>query len=418
MIEMENIMYKLDSIRKIDNTLADAMQAEIDRQKNNIELIASENFVSEAVMDAMGTPLTNKYAEGYPGRRYYGGCEYVDVVETLAIKYACELFGADHANVQPHSGANANLAVFFAVLRPGDTVLSMDLSCGGHLSHGMYKNISGSYFNIVSYGVDKETGMLDYDEIRRIANECKPKIIIAGASAYSRAIDFEIFKSIADETGAYLLVDMAHIAGLVAAGIHQNPVPYADFVTTTTHKTLRGPRGGLILCKEKHKKIIDSAIFPGTQGGPLMHIIAAKAVSFKEALSDEFSQYQKNILTNSKALCAALMHEGINIVTNGTDNHLMLLDLRSINVTGKDAQNVLDSVHITCNKNGIPYDTQKPTITSGVRLGTPAVTTRGMGVSEMKEIANIIYNTLTNYDNFANEAIERVKSLVGRFPLY
>ncbi|MDD4501662.1 MAG: serine hydroxymethyltransferase [Clostridia bacterium] len=411
-------MYKLDSIRKIDRELADAIQSEINRQKNNIELIASENFISEAVMDAMGTPLTNKYAEGYPNRRYYGGCEYVDIVEELAIKYACELFGADHANVQPHSGANANLAVFFAALKPNDTVLSLDLSCGGHLSHGMAKNISGSYFNIVSYGVDRETSMLDYDEIRKLAHEHKPKLILAGASAYSRAIDFSKFKEIADETDSYLMVDMAHIAGLVAAGFHQNPVPYADFVTTTTHKTLRGPRGGLILCKEKHKKAIDSAIFPGTQGGPLMHIIAAKAVSFKEALSDEFKQYQQNIITNSKALCSALMNEGIDIVTKGTDNHLMLADLRSINITGKDAQNMLDTVQITCNKNGIPYDTQKPTVTSGIRLGTPAVTTRGMGVAEMKEIAHIIYRTLTDYDNYRVEAIEKVKTLINRFPLY
>jgi glycine hydroxymethyltransferase len=411
-------MYKLDSIREIDNELADAIQAEINRQKNNIELIASENFVSSAVMDAMGTPLTNKYAEGYPNRRYYGGCEHVDVVESLAIKYACELFGADHANVQPHSGANANLAVFFAVLRPNDTVLSLDLSCGGHLSHGMKKNISGSYFNIVSYGVNKDTGMLDYDEIRKLAHECKPKLILAGASAYSRSIDFKKFRDIADEVGAYLMADMAHIAGLVAAGLHQNPVPYADFVTTTTHKTLRGPRGGLILCKEQYKKIIDSAIFPGTQGGPLMHIIAAKAVSFKEALSDEFKIYQKNTVQNAKDLSLFLSEEGIDIVTNGTDNHLMLCDLRSINITGKDAQAMLDSVNVTCNKNGIPYDTQKPTITSGIRLGTPAVTTRGMGKTEMKEIADIIYNTLTNFDNFKDQAIKRVEYLINKYPLY
>ncbi|MFA5340478.1 MAG: serine hydroxymethyltransferase [Clostridia bacterium] len=411
-------MYKLDSIRKVDRELADAIQSEINRQKNNIELIASENFISEAVMDAMGTPLTNKYAEGYPHKRYYGGCEYVDIVEELAIKYACMLFGADHANVQPHSGANANLAVFFAALRPNDTVLSLDLTCGGHLSHGMAKNISGSYFNIISYGVNKETNLLDYDEIKKLAIEHKPKLILAGASAYSRSIDFAKFKEIADEVGAYLMVDMAHIAGLVAAGLHQNPVPFADFVTTTTHKTLRGPRGGLILCKEQHKKAIDSAIFPGTQGGPLMHIIAAKAVSFKEALSDEFKQYQMNILNNSRTLCSALMSEGIDIVTKGTDNHLMLADLRSIKTTGKDAQIMLDSVQITCNKNGIPYDTQKPTITSGIRLGTPAVTTRGMGENEMKEIAHIIYRTLTDYDNFKIEATERVKSLINRFPLY
>ncbi|MFA7673077.1 MAG: serine hydroxymethyltransferase [Clostridia bacterium] len=411
-------MYNLDSIRKIDQTLADAIQAEVYRQKNNIELIASENFVSEAVIDAMGTPLTNKYAEGYPGKRYYGGCENVDIVENLARQYACELFGSEHANVQPHSGANANLAVFFAVLEPGDTVLSLDLSCGGHLSHGMAKNISGKYFHVVSYGVDKETGMLDYENIRQLALENRPRLIIAGASAYSRAIDFKKFREIADECGAYLMVDMAHIAGLVAAGLHQNPVPYADFVTSTTHKTLRGPRGGLILCREKYAKIIDSAIFPGTQGGPLMHIIAAKAVCFKEAFSDEFKEYQMNTINNAKALSDALIKEGLDIVTKGTDNHLMLVDLRPINVTGKDAQNLLDTVHITCNKNGIPYDPQKPTITSGIRLGTPAVTTRGMKVPQMQEIAHIIYKTLTDYDNYKETAVRKVKTIIEEFPLY
>ena len=411
-------MYNLDSIRKIDQTLADAIQAEVYRQINNIELIASENFVSEAVIDAMGTPLTNKYAEGYPGKRYYGGCENVDIVENLARQYACELFGSEHANVQPHSGANANLAVFFAVLEPGDTVLSLDLSCGGHLSHGMAKNISGKYFHVVSYGVDKETGMLDYENIRQLALENRPRLIIAGASAYSRAIDFKKFREIADECGAYLMVDMAHIAGLVAAGLHQNPVPYADFVTSTTHKTLRGPRGGLILCREKYAKIIDSAIFPGTQGGPLMHIIAAKAVCFKEAFSDEFKEYQMNTINNAKALSDALIKEGLDIVTKGTDNHLMLVDLRPINVTGKDAQNLLDTVHITCNKNGIPYDPQKPTITSGIRLGTPAVTTRGMKVPQMQEIAHIIYKTLTDYDNYKETAVRKVKTIIEEFPLY
>jgi glycine hydroxymethyltransferase len=411
-------MYNLDSIRKIDQALADAMQAEVYRQKNNIELIASENFVSEAVMDAMGTPLTNKYAEGYPSKRYYGGCENVDIVENLARQYANELFGSEHANVQPHSGANANLAVFFAALEPGDTVLSLDLSCGGHLSHGMAKNISGKYFHVVSYGVDKETGMLDYENIRQLAVENKPKLIIAGASAYSRAIDFKKFREIADECGAYLMVDMAHIAGLVAAGLHQNPVPYADFVTSTTHKTLRGPRGGLILCKEKYAKMIDSAIFPGTQGGPLMHIIAAKAVCFKEALSDEFKDYQINTVNNAKALSDALIKEGLDIVTKGTDNHLMLVDLRPINVTGKDAQNLLDTVHITCNKNGIPYDPQKPTITSGIRLGTPAVTSRGMRVPQMQEIAHIIYKTLTDYDNYKETAVRKVQAIIEEFPLY
>jgi len=411
-------MYRLDLIEKVDYELAEAIEKEVQRQRNNIELIASENFVSEAVLDAMGTPLTNKYAEGYPGKRYYGGCEYVDVAENLAIERAKELFGADHANVQPHSGASANLAVFFAVLNPGDKVLGMDLSCGGHLSHGMFKNISGKYFNVVSYGVNKQTSVIDYDEVRDIALKERPKLIIAGASAYSRYIDFEKFSEIAVECGAYLMVDMAHIAGLVAAGLHPDPIPYADFVTTTTHKTLRGPRGGLILCREEHAKKLNSAVFPGTQGGPLMHIIAAKAVALKEAMQPEFREYQKNILENSTALADNLMENGLELVSGGTDNHLMLVDLTNIDVTGKEAQNRLDEVNITCNKNGIPYDSKSPFVTSGIRLGTPAVTTRGMGVEEMKEIAGYIWKTLTDFEGNGAEVKKNVADLVKRFPLY
>jgi len=411
-------MYRLDLIKKVDSEVADAIESEVNRQRNNIELIASENFVSEAVLDAMGTPLTNKYAEGYPRKRYYGGCQYVDVVEQLAIDRAKKLFGAEHANVQPHSGASANLAVLFAVLEPGDTIMGMDLSCGGHLSHGMFKNISGKYFNVVSYNVKKDDHTIDYNEVREKALKYKPKLIIAGASAYSRKIDFKRFSEIAKECGAYLMADIAHIAGLVIAGLHQSPVPYADFVTTTTHKTLRGPRGGMILCKEEHAKKINSAVFPGTQGGPLMHIIAAKAVSFKEALSDEFITYQKNIVKNAKALEIGLLKHDFNLVTGGTDNHLLLVDLTNKNMSGKKAQNLLDEVNITCNKNGIPYDTRKPTLTSGIRLGTPAVTTRKMGVNEMYEIADIIALTLNDFEANKEEAIRRVKTLVNKFPLY
>ena len=409
-------MYTTDEIRKVDPEIADAIENEVNRQRNKIELIASENFVSNAVIEAMGTPLTNKYAEGYPGKRYYGGCEYVDVVETLAIERAKKLFGAEHANVQAHCGARTNLAVFFAMLKPGDTVLSMNLSHGGHLSHGSPVNISGKYFNIVPYGVSRETQTIDYEEIRRLAVEHKPKLILAGASAYSRIIDFAKFKEIADEAGAYLLVDMAHIAGLVAAGLHPSPVPYADFVTTTTHKTLRGPRGGLILCKEEYAKAIDKAIFPGLQGGPLMHVIAAKAVCFKEALSPEFKEYQTQIIKNAKALSEALMQLGFTIVSGGTDNHLMLVDLTNMGVTGKEAEHILDEVSITANKNTIPFETQSPFITSGLRLGTPAVTSRGMKEDDMKEIAALI--KLAICDKAFDEVKDRVAKLCEKYPLY
>jgi glycine hydroxymethyltransferase len=408
----------LKEISKVDPELAEAMEKEFDRQQNHIELIASENFVSLAVMEAMGNHLTNKYAEGYPGRRYYGGCEYVDIVEKLAIDRAKELFGAEHANVQPHSGAQANMAVYFAVLKPGETILGMNLAHGGHLTHGSPVNISGKYFNIVPYGVDTETGYIDYQQLRNLALENKPKLIVAGASAYSRTIDFKKFREIADEVGAYLMVDMAHIAGLVAAGLHPNPVPYADFVTTTTHKTLRGPRGGLILCKKEHAKAIDKAIFPGTQGGPLMHIIAAKAVCLLEALSPEFKEYQQRIIDNAKALADALKAESFDLVSGGTDNHLMTIDLRSKNVTGKDAEKILDSVKITTNKNTIPNDPQSPFITSGIRLGTPAVTTRGMGTEEMKEIAKAIALALDDVENNRSRVLEIVDDLCNRFPLY
>ena len=399
-----------------DPQVAEAISEELDRQRNSIELIASENFTSPAVMQAMGSVLTNKYAEGYPGKRYYGGCEYVDVVETLAIERAKKLFGAEHANVQAHCGASTNLAVFFAMLKPGDTVLSMNLSHGGHLSHGSPVNISGKYFNIVPYGVSRETQTIDYEEIRRLAVEHKPKLILAGASAYSRIIDFAKFKEIADEAGAYLLVDMAHIAGLVAAGLHPSPVPYADFVTTTTHKTLRGPRGGLILCKEEYAKAIDKAIFPGLQGGPLMHVIAAKAVCFKEALSPEFKEYQTQIIKNAKALSEALMQLGFTIVSGGTDNHLMLVDLTNMGVTGKEAEHILDEVSITANKNTIPFETQSPFITSGLRLGTPAVTSRGMKEDDMKEIAALI--KLAICDKAFDEVKDRVAKLCEKYPLY
>lgn len=411
-------MYSTNEIKKVDPQIAEAIENEVNRQRNKIELIASENFVSNAVIEAMGTPLTNKYAEGYPGKRYYGGCEYVDVVEDLGIERAKELFGADHANLQPHSGASANLAVFFAVLQPGDTVLGMNLSHGGHLSHGSPVNISGKYFNIVPYGVNSETETIDYDELRKLAIEHKPKLILAGASAYSRVIDFAKFREIADEVGAYLMVDMAHIAGLVAAGLHPSPVPYADFVTTTTHKTLRGPRGGLILCKEEHKAAINKAIFPGIQGGPLMHVIAAKAVCLKEAMTDEFKAYQKQIVKNAAALCEALKAEGFNIVSGGTDNHLMLVNLSNIGVTGKDAEHMLDEVSITVNKNTVPNETLSPFVTSGIRLGTPAVTSRGMVEEDMKEIAALIKLTLTQFDTKADEVRARVAALCAKYPLY
>ncbi len=411
-------MYNIDKVKAFDPEVAAAIEAEVNRQRSKIELIASENFVSEAVMEAIGTPLTNKYAEGYPGKRYYGGCEFVDVVENLAIERAKELFGAEAANVQPHSGAQANMAVFFACLEPGDTVLSMSLAHGGHLSHGSPVNMSGKYFNIVPYGVTEENQTIDYDEVRRLALECKPKLILAGASAYPREIDFAKFADIAKEVGAYFLVDMAHIAGLVAAGLHPNPVPYADFVTTTTHKTLRGPRGGLILCKEEHLKMINKAIFPGIQGGPLMHTIAAKAVCLKEALSPEFKEYQLQIKKNAAALAGALKEKGFNLVSGGTDNHLMLLDLRGIGVTGKDAEHMLDEVGITVNKNAIPFDPQSPFITSGIRIGTPAVTTRGMKEEDMAEIAELIRLTLTELEGRRDEIVARVAALCKKYPLY
>lgn len=415
----DNDMNILDfsRIAQEDPEIVAAMEAELKRQRDNIELIASENFVSPAVMDAMGTHLTNKYAEGYPGKRYYGGCVNVDVVENLARERAKQLFGCEHVNVQPHSGSQANIAVYFAMLNPGDTILGMNLSHGGHLTHGSPVNLSGKYFNVVPYGVD-ETGFIGYDEFEKIAKECKPKMIVAGASAYARVIDFERIAEIAKAVGAYFMVDIAHIAGLVAAGIHPSPVPYADFVTTTTHKTLRGPRGGMIMCKAEYAAQIDKAIFPGTQGGPLMHIIAAKAVCFKEALSDEYKEYINQVVKNAKALAQALIDEGLDIVSGGTDNHLMLVDLRKANITGKEAEKLLDEVRITCNKNTIPFDPQSPFVTSGIRLGTPAVTTRGMKEEDMKEIAAIIAGTLKDYEGFKDEAIRRVDALTKKYPLY
>ena len=411
-------MYHTKEIVEQDPQVAQAIEAEAQRQRDKIELIASENFVSEAVMAAMGTPLTNKYAEGYPGKRYYGGCECVDIVENLAIERAKEIFGAEHANVQPHSGAQANMAVYFGFLKPGDTVLGMNLAHGGHLTHGSPVNMSGSYYNIVPYGVDDVTHRIDYDKLEQLAVENKPKMIIAGASAYPRVIDFERFSQIAKKVGAYLMVDMAHIAGLVAAGLHPNPVEYADFVTTTTHKTLRGPRGGMILCKEEYAKQVNKAVFPGIQGGPLMHVIAAKAVCFGEALRDDFKDYQKQIVKNAAALAKALMDKGFDLVSGGTDNHLMLLDLRKQNLTGKEAEHMLDEIGVTVNKNTIPNDPQSPFVTSGVRIGTPAVTTRGMKEAEMGEIAEIISLTLTDFAGNKAKAADRVKSLCAKFKLY
>jgi len=411
---------KLEKLRSQDPELASAILSEVSRQRSKIELIASENFVSEAVMEAAGSPLTNKYAEGYPGRRYYGGCEFVDVAENLAIERAKALFGADHANVQPHSGAQANTAVYFASLQPGDKVLGMNLTHGGHLTHGMSINFSGKYFNFVPYGVSKEDERIDYEELQALALEHQPKMIVAGASAYPRIIDFARFKAIADSCGALLMVDMAHIAGLVAAGLHPSPVPFADFVTTTTHKTLRGPRGGMILCKEEWAKKIDSAIFPGTQGGPLMHVIAAKAAAFKEALTPEFRQYQGQILKNASALAGELMKRGYKLVSGGTDNHLMLINLSGSGITGKQAEKALDAVGITVNKNTVPFDTEKPTVTSGIRLGTPAVTTRGMKEKEMAVIAGLIDRVLRNMEDAAE--LERVAAevlhLTKNFNLY
>lgn len=406
-----------EQVMKADPEVYEAIQLEKNRQSDKIELIASENFVSESVMEAMGSYLTNKYAEGYPGKRYYGGCEFVDIVEDLARDRMKELFGAEHANVQPHSGANANMGVYFAMLEPGDTVLGMNLSHGGHLTHGSPVNISGTYFNFVSYGVDKESQVIDYDALMEKAKEVKPKLIVAGASAYPRAIQFDKFREIADAVGAYLMVDMAHIAGLVAAGLHQNPVQYADFVTTTTHKTLRGPRGGAILCKEEYAKKIDKAIFPGTQGGPLMHVIAAKAVSFKEALSPEFKVYQEQIVKNAAALSQALLKRGFDLVSGGTDNHLVLLDVRNRNMTGKEAEHRLDEIGVTTNKNTIPFDPESPFVTSGLRVGTPAITTRGFNEADMDVIAEIFEVTLAAEPN--NErARELVDGLCAKYPLY
>lgn len=410
-------MFGFDEVKNFDPEVAKAMEDELGRQRGNLELIASENLVSKAVMAAMGSHLTNKYAEGYPGKRYYGGCDYVDVVEDLARERAKELFGCDYVNVQPHSGAQANMAVFFAVLKPGDTFMGMNLDHGGHLTHGSPVNMSGTYFNVVPYGVNDE-GFIDYDEVRRIALECKPKLIVAGASAYARAIDFKKFREIADEVGAVLMVDMAHIAGLVAAGLHESPIPYADVVTTTTHKTLRGPRGGMILCNQEaaDKYNFNKAIFPGIQGGPLMHVIAAKAVCFKEALSDEFKAYQKQVVANAAALAKALMDRGFDIVSGGTDNHLMLVDLRKMELTGKAMEKLLDSVHITCNKNTVPNDPKSPFVTSGLRLGTPAVTSRGLVEADMELIAEAI--KLAIMDGKLEEAEAIVKSLTDRYPIY
>ena len=411
-------MYSLDELRNTDPAIAQVIEDELARQNSHIELIASENWVSHAVMSAMGSPLTNKYAEGYPGKRYYGGCECVDVAENLAIERAKELFGCDYANVQPHSGAQANLAVFFAMLEPGDTVMGMNLDHGGHLTHGSPVNISGKYFKIVPYGVNDE-GFIDYDELRRIALEAKPKLIVAGASAYARTIDFKKFREVADEVGAYLIVDMAHIAGLVAAGLHPSPIPYADVVTTTTHKTLRGPRGGLILANEEAAKKFNfnKAVFPGIQGGPLMHVIASKAVCFKEALTDEFKAYQKQIIDNAQALANGLMKRGVDIVSGGTDNHLMLVDLKSLNLTGKQAEKMLDEVNITCNKNTIPNDPQSPFVTSGVRLGTPSATTRGLKEEDMDQIAEAIALTLKDFEANKEKAKAIIDGITAKYPL-
>ena len=412
-------MYSFEDIKTFDPELGEAIKKEIGRQNDHIELIASENFVSKAVMAAMGSPLTNKYAEGYPGKRYYGGCEYVDIAENLAIQRAKELFGCTYANVQPHSGAQANMAVYFALVKPGETVLGMNLAHGGHLTHGSPVNMSGTYYNIVPYGVNDE-GFIDYDELRRIAHECKPKMIIAGASAYGRKIDFKKFREVADEVGAFLMVDMAHIAGLVAAGYHESPIPYAHVVTTTTHKTLRGPRGGMILSSEEfateHK--LNKSIFPGIQGGPLMHVIAAKAVCFKEALDPGFKDYAGKIIDNAQALCRGLMDRGFKIVSGGTDNHLMLVDLTNKDVTGKDAEKLLEAANITCNKNTIPNDPASPNVTSGIRLGTPAVTTRGMNTADMDVIAESIALLIEDVESNKTKAMELVKTLTDKYPLY
>ena len=410
-------MYSFDEISKLDPEVAAAMTDEINRQNENIELIASENIVSKAVMAAMGSPLTNKYAEGYPGKRYYGGCQYVDVVEDLARERAKELFGCEYVNVQPHSGAQANMAVFFAIMEPGDTFMGMNLAHGGHLTHGSPVNMSGKYFNVVPYGVNDD-GFIDYDEVERIAKECKPKMIVAGASAYARAIDFKRFREIADEVGAVLMVDMAHIAGLVAAGLHMSPIPYAHVTTTTTHKTLRGPRGGMILSSNEvnEKYNFNKAVFPGIQGGPLMHVIAGKAVCLKEALSDEYKAYQQQVVKNASTLANALMERGFNIVSGGTDNHLMLVDLQNLDMTGKEVEKLLDNVHITANKNTVPNDPKSPFVTSGIRLGTPAITTRGANEEDMVTIAEAIKSAVIDKDEA--KAIQLVKSITDKYPLY
>ncbi len=413
----DNILDTIGFVSNTDKEVADAMQLELGRQQQNIELIASENFVSPAVMAAMGSVLTNKYAEGYPEKRYYGGCQYVDIVENIARDRACKLFGADHANVQPHSGAQANQAVYFALLQPGDTVMGMNLAHGGHLTHGSPVNSSGKTYNFVPYGVNDD-GFIDYDEMRKIALECKPKLIVAGASAYAREIKFDKIAEIAKEVGAIFMVDMAHIAGLVAAGLHCNPVEYADIVTTTTHKTLRGPRGGMILCREEYAKAIDKAVFPGNQGGPLMHIIAAKAVCFGEALQPEFKAYQQKIVANAKALAQALLENGINLVSGGTDNHLMLLDLRGTGVTGKELEHRLDAVNITVNKNAIPNDPEKPFVTSGIRIGTPAATTRGLEEEDMRKIGELIALAVKDFDNKADYIRQSVAEICEKHPLY
>lgn len=411
-------MMDMSLIKSFDPELYEGMENELSRQRGNIELIASENIVSPAVLAAMGTHLTNKYAEGYPGKRYYGGCEFVDVVEQLAIDRAKKLFGAEHANVQPHSGANANLAVYFGLLKPGDTILGMNLAHGGHLTHGSPVNMSGAYFNIVPYGVARETGKIDYDELEKIAVECKPKLIVAGASAYPRAIDFKKFREIADKVGAMLMVDMAHIAGLVAGGQHENPCKWADIVTTTTHKTLRGPRGGMILCKEEYAKAIDKAIFPGTQGGPLEHVIAAKAVALKEAMEPSFKTYAEQVVKNAKVMADTLTSRGIDLVSGGTDNHLMLLDLTAKGLTGKEIEKLLDLAHITVNKNAVPFDTQKPFVTSGIRVGTPAVTSRGMKEAEMVTIANCIADIIDGGESAIPSVSAIISELCEQYPLY
>ncbi len=411
-------MIDLSCIKQADPELYAAMEKELARQRGNLELIASENIVSPAVMAAMGSHLTNKYAEGYPAKRYYGGCEFVDVAEELARERLKKLFGCDHCNVQPHSGAQANFAVYFAVLKPGDTIMGMNLSHGGHLTHGSPVNVSGTYFNIVPYGVSEGSETIDYDEMEKIALSCKPKLIVSGASAYPRVIDFERIRAICDKVGALMMVDIAHIAGLVAAGVHPSPVPYADFVTTTTHKTLRGPRGGAIMCKEAYAKAIDKAIFPGTQGGPLMHVIAAKAVAFQEALSPAFREYQKQIVKNAAAMAETFTQEGVRLVSGGTDNHLMLVDLRKENMTGKELEALLDRAHITANKNTIPFETTSPFVTSGVRIGTPAITSRGMKEEESRQIARLVTEVIRGREGALKSVSEKVAALCERFPIY